>query len=252
MSSASGEIGAEVTGDFSKIDEMLEGSDEEKLAAKQLLEEMYKSKPIDDCETLWRLARALHAAGAIALANGDSKKRQQLITEGIEYGQKALNADQNNANAHKWYAICIGGRSQYLSMKEKIKDGVVFKEHIDQALKIDSSDPALHNLSARFEFEVSQLSMMERKAASWLFAEVPQGTVENAIKGFEKTEQLKDKPWKENRLLLAKCYIAQKKYDVAVRWLDKALEVNAVNSEERGFDEEIKKLLKKYGSYRKS
>lgn len=74
---------------------------------------------------------------------------------------------------------------------------------------------------------------MERKVASWLFAEVPQGTVENAIKLFEKTEQLRPEPWKENRLLLAKCYLAQKKYDLTVHWLDKALELKAGNSEVR-------------------
>lgn len=73
---------------------------------------------------------------------------------GVELGQKALNADQNSANAHKWYAICVGARGQFLSTKEKIKDGVTFKEHIEQAIKIDSSDPALYNLLARFEFEV--------------------------------------------------------------------------------------------------
>lgn len=75
--------------------------------------------------------------------------------------------------------------------------------------------------------------MLERRAASWLFAEVPQGTVENAIAGFTKTEELNPKPWKENRLLLAKCYIAKKEYKTAVQWLDKALEVTAVNSEVR-------------------
>lgn len=64
-----------------------------------------------------------------------------------------------------------------------------------------------------------------------MFAEVPEGSVENAIAGFEKTEELNPKPWKENRLLLAKCYIHLKKYDVALKWLDKALEVPAINSE---------------------
>lgn len=73
--------------------------------------------------------------------------------------------------------------------------------------------------------------MMERKVASWLFAEVPKGTVENAIADFQKTEELNPKPWKENRLLLAKCYIFQRQYDVAVKWLDKAAEVTAITSE---------------------
>lgn len=76
------------------------------------------------------------------------------LISGVDYGQKALNADQNSANAHKWYAICVGARGQFSSTKEKIKDGVTFKEHIEQAIKIDSSDSALYNLLGRFELEV--------------------------------------------------------------------------------------------------
>lgn len=73
---------------------------------------------------------------------------------GLEYAEKALKTDPNSANAHKWYAICIGARGQLGGMKDKIQDGVKFKEHIEKALKIDSSDPTLHNLLARFEFQV--------------------------------------------------------------------------------------------------
>lgn len=43
MSSASGEVKGEVINEFSKIDVLLEGSDDEKQTAKKLLEEMYKT-----------------------------------------------------------------------------------------------------------------------------------------------------------------------------------------------------------------
>ncbi|XP_065214678.1 regulator of microtubule dynamics protein 1-like isoform X2 [Planococcus citri] len=236
---------------FADIDKLLEGDDENKTKAYQLLEELVVKNNADS-EVLWRMARASHALSTIAEAKGDSDKKQQYINQGIEYGQRALDGNSKNANAHKWYGICVGARGQFSDTKTKIKDGTVFKEHIEEAIKLNPGDPALYNLLGRFEFEVSQLSMMERKVASWLFAEVPKGTVENAIADFQKTEELNPKPWKENRLLLGKCYIAQKQYDVAVKWLDKALEVPAITSEEKKFDEEIKKLIKKYESYRKS
>lgn len=78
-----------------------------------------------------------------------------MIVVGLEYADKALASDPNSANAHKWYAICIGARGQFSGTKEKIQDGIKYKEHIEKALKIDSSDPNLHNLLARFEFEVN-------------------------------------------------------------------------------------------------
>lgn len=70
---------------------------------------------------------------------------------------------------------------------------------------------------------------MERRVAGWLFSEVPKGTIENALELFKKTEKLKPEPWKENKLLIAKCYIAQKDYSTAVSWLDQALGVPSIS-----------------------
>ncbi len=74
---------------------------------------------------------------------------------GVEYADKALILDSKNPDAHKWYGICVGTRGQALSTKEKLKDGITYKEHIEIAIKLGSPDPALHNLLARFEFDVS-------------------------------------------------------------------------------------------------
>ncbi len=79
--------------------------------------------------------------------------------------------------------------------------------------------------------QVAQLSSIERRVASWLFGEVPTGTVENAIAGFLKTEELIPYEWKENKLLLAKCYVQLKDYKKALEWLDKALNVPPRNSQ---------------------
>lgn len=77
------------------------------------------------------------------------------MSTGIEYGQKALDNNSKNANAHKWFGICVGARGQFSDTKTKIKDGTVFKEHIEEAIKLNPGDPALYNLLGRFEFEVS-------------------------------------------------------------------------------------------------
>jgi len=41
-----------------------------------------------------------------------------------------------------------------LGVSEKIKNGVLFKEHLDIAISINPTDPILHHLLGRFSYEV--------------------------------------------------------------------------------------------------
>ena len=67
-----------------------------------------------------------------------------------------------------------------------------------------------------------QLSWIERKMASTLFASPPTASLPEAIDHFLQAERLKPDGWKENRLFIAKCHIGQGEYNQAVIWLDKA------------------------------
>ena len=52
-----------------------------------------------------------------------------------------------------------------------------------------------------------QLSWIERKMASTLFASPPSASLPEAIQHFLQAEKLKPDGWKENRLFIAKCFI---------------------------------------------
>lgn len=77
-----------------------------------------------------------------------------ICSVGVEYGQKALEINNSSWKAHKWFAICVGGRGQLQSVKDKLRDGNMFKEHLDAAIAINPTDPALHHLVGRFNYEV--------------------------------------------------------------------------------------------------
>lgn len=66
------------------------------------------------------------------------------------------------------------------------------------------------------------LKWYERKAAAALFGELPQTSYDQALAHFFEAERLVDKEWKENKLMIAKCYLALKDYETAVDWLVKA------------------------------
>lgn len=75
---------------------------------------------------------------------------------------------------------------------------------------------------------MATLSWIERKVAGTLFAEPPTATYPEAVENCLKAESLSPVPWKENRLLLAKCHINQGNYTDAVSWLHLASQVPVV------------------------
>ncbi|XP_046419606.1 regulator of microtubule dynamics protein 1-like isoform X1 [Neodiprion fabricii] len=199
----------------------------------------------DNIEVIWRLARACHRCSTNAT---ETSKKLALIVEGLKPCERFEEAD--SADFHKWYAILIGSHGMFLSTKEKIEGGYRFKKHLNKALEIRPEDPVLHHLSGRFKFEVAGLTWIERKVASTLFAEPPSATYEEAIVDFERAEELTIKPFKDNKLLLGKCYVAVGRYQDAIRWFEETSNIPTVSEEDRVSQNEADQLLSKYSKYR--
>jgi len=168
----------------------------------------------------------------------------------ISFAERAVEKKPNSAEAHKWYGVAVGARSEFGSVQDKIRDGFAFKEHIDIAVKLNPKDPVLYHLLGRFCYEVSGLSWIERRAAAALFGSVPTATVEEALERLLKAEELSKKAWLENRYIISKCYIDQKKYKDAIGWIDKASQCPTTCEQDTGMAREIAVLKAKYGSYR--
>lgn len=77
-----------------------------------------------------------------------------FIFAAYNYAAQALQLDEESADVHKWYGILVGAKGEFLSVKERIHNGKLFKAHIDQALKIKPKDATLHHLLGRFCYEV--------------------------------------------------------------------------------------------------
>lgn len=83
---------------------------------------------------------------------------------GIEACERVL--DTENADLHKWYALLLGSRIEYLPIKEKLENGMRFEKHVKKALSLRASDPTLHYLLGRFKYSVSGLGWIEKKVRS--------------------------------------------------------------------------------------
>jgi len=78
-----------------------------------------------------------------------------LFVLGITHAQKALELDETSGNCHKWYAIHVGLKSDFLQTTEKLQNGLLFFKHLNRALELMPEDHSLFHLRARFSYAVS-------------------------------------------------------------------------------------------------
>lgn len=143
------------------------------------------------------------------------------------------------AESHQWYAIMCGILAEYDTIQNKIKNGYIFKDHLDKAIELKPQDPLSYYLLGRWCYAVAQLSWIERKVAATLFGEPPSATVEDALKNFLKVEELHPAYSKLNYVFLAKCYKDLGQVGKAKKMFEAASSMNTVSKE----DEEAQKEL---------
>nr|XP_046919093.1 regulator of microtubule dynamics protein 1-like [Dermatophagoides farinae] len=228
--------------DYSRIDEMFENDSVDVQYISDYLKQKLLKNP-NDVETLWRLSKATHLLSKTTVHMNNEESRKKLLYESFEMADKALKLNDQNANCHKWYAISIGCLKDFVSIREKIQNGIKFKEHLDIALSLKDDDPTLYHLAGRFCLELLLISWAERKLAGMIVGySLPSITNQDALQYFLKAYQLKPR-WKENVFYIVQTLIQTNEQEKAHEYLREAL---AIPFNKNSGDEQIMhdKLLK--------
>lgn len=80
---------------------------------------------------------------------------------GIQQCERVI--ENRNPDLYKWYATLIGLHGDYLSVIDKINNGVLFKNYVIMALEMRPDDFELQYLLGRFKYEIANLSWIEKK-----------------------------------------------------------------------------------------
>ncbi|OWF54339.1 regulator of microtubule dynamics protein 1-like [Mizuhopecten yessoensis] len=230
---------------YEQVDQLLEGGDDDKQNAYTLLLK-HKSQFLGDADYHWRLSKCTYQVAQIEGSVGNEDKKKEMVYSAKDSAAQALTLNEDCASAHKWFAITVGSIGDYEGTQAKIKNGYVFKEHIERAIQIKPDDPSSHHLLGRWCFGVYMLSWIERKAAAALYAAPPTSTADEALLNFQEAERLNPGKWKENMLFIAKCYIELRNYVQAVVWLEKAVTIPVVSLDDKTSQVEVETLLAKY------
>ncbi|NWU07142.1 RMD2 protein, partial [Cephalopterus ornatus] len=213
-----------------QVDNLHKGSEDDKKEGFRLLLE--KDNKYENCvDFLWRLARAY---GDLFEMTTDAEEKRKYFS------------NEKNWQSNKWehlFAIMCGYMSQFESVQNKIRNGYLFKEHLDKAIELKPQDPFLYYLNGRWCYSVAQLSWIEKKVATALFGTPPTSTIEEALQNFLKAEEMRPGYSKCNYVYLAKCYKDLGQKNNALKYCDSALSILSVTNEDKEAQKDLEALL---------
>ncbi|NXH79119.1 RMD2 protein, partial [Hydrobates tethys] len=213
-----------------QVDNLHKGSEDDKKEGFRLLLE--KDDKYENCaDFLWRLARAY---GDVFEMTTDAEEKRKYVTDGSH--------EPGSATIYRFAVMC-GYMSQFESVQNKIRNGYLFKEHLDKAIELKPQDPFLYYLNGRWCYSVAQLSWIEKKVAAALFGTPPTSTVEEALQNFLKAEEMRPGYSKNNYVYLAKCYKDLGQKNNALKYCDSALSILSVTNEDKEAQKDLEALL---------
>ena len=193
----------------------------------------------------YRAIRARNILMNKAKKEGKRDDQKDLAMKTLELAKEVIEKNPTHGDCNKWYAIAVGGVNDFVSTKEKIANGQLFKNHVDYAISVNKNDATLYHMLGRFCDEVAKLSWMERKIASTLFGEVPAATLDDAIANLQRAYELRPN-WKENIFCLAKCKIDAKQLTEAKRLIEQGLSLPIVGEDDEIAQADMLQLKAKY------
>lgn len=196
-----------------------------------------------DCEFLWRLAKA-----CILWANSMEKKnpkRKEIIFEGRDIAIRAYALDDQNFEALRWTAVLTGASTEFLGVRDRIREGKVFTDHLNKAIALDPKEFTLLHLRGRFCFEVASLNWLEKKVANTLFSGVPDCTTDDALADFIEAEKYAPFAWAENLLFIARCYTMKNQKELAYEYVKKIEQIDKTDDATIEGLREVRALLAK-------
>ncbi|HDP67549.1 MAG TPA: hypothetical protein ENN20_03485 [Candidatus Marinimicrobia bacterium] len=210
-------------------------------AALAKMKEAEKLAP-ENPKVLWKLARAY-----FDVADQDEKNielQKANIYPGFEYAKKCIEIAPNVAEGHQYYSILIGRIGEIEGTKQKIENSYAVREHTLKAIELDPDNDSNYHVMGRWHFALADLSWVERKIASVIYATPPAASFEKAVEFFSKAHKLKPDDIR-HLLWLGKSYAKLDQDNKARDALKKALVLPAESDADKNMQQEAQELLKK-------
>ena len=189
--------------DFSQLvheAERLENIPDEK-AAFSKFKEALRVQPAN----VYALAKCSELCSRIGNREADTKSRDNYYAAAVIYAKTALRVSPTNDEANVAMAIAVGRTVLLKSGKEKISAVKDIKHYADMALKTNAQNFKAWHIIGKWNYEVSNLTMVEKAATRVLYGGLPDASLAGAVAAYEKAKSLNPQ-FMLNYLELAKAY----------------------------------------------
>jgi tetratricopeptide (TPR) repeat protein len=191
------------------------------------------------------LIKASELHSRLGKRQATKEKQKQYYYSAKTYATKALQVNPNSSDANFVMAVAIGRVSQVASNDEKIKGVKDIKTYAEKSIKLDPSNFKGYHVLGKWHYEVSNLSSFERWLVKVAFGALPESSLDDAIRNYEKSKQLYP-AFLLNYLELAKSYHRKDNDKKAIENLEALLKLPDVISDDATIRREAQNLLKDY------
>ena len=166
------------------------------------------------------LCRASDLCSRIGHREQDKAKKADYFKAAKTYAEVALKVNPHSAEANFVMAVSMGRMAMISTGKEKVQYVNEIRKYAENTLKYDPNSFKAYHVLGKWNYEVSNLSAVERGLAKLLFGGIPRASLHDAIRYYEKSKSL-ESSFALNYLELAKAYHRNKQDDKAKELLKK-------------------------------
>jgi tetratricopeptide (TPR) repeat protein len=172
----------------------------------------------------------------------DREKKIDYFKAGYRYAQAAYRLDSTNSEVNIVMAFSLGRMVLIQTNKERVTAANDIKRYAENAIRYDPSNFKAYHILGRWHYEVSRLNFLERTFARWFYGSLPEASLSDAIRNYEKSMTLRP-DFMLNYLELAKALHRDGQEERAVTLLRHMETLTDEMYDDRQVREEGRKLL---------
>ncbi len=107
-----------------------------------------------------------------------------------KYAYMAYKLNKNNAQNNYLMALSNGLIGLNASLTDKVKYAQDIEKFAKRTIQLDAKHPYVYHLLGKLYYEMSQISSIEKKIASKVFGELPEGNLQKSLRYMQKCYQI--------------------------------------------------------------
>lgn len=225
------------------VDEMVD-------QAKQLEKQMKEADALARYKEILKVQpdqlAALVEASELSSREGNRRKEKEekarYFSEAKSYAEEALKLAPNDPGANYAMSVAMGRMALISGAKEKVAASRDVKRYAELAIKFNPNHAQAYHVLGKWNYEVANLSFLEKNAAKALFGGMPDGSLQQAIDNYEKCRRL-DPSFILNYYELARAYKKNDQETQAMEVLKKAVTLRNIYQDDTAIKADCKKML---------